>query len=96
MEDATTKGRGGMPDASGSPIAWPELLSIGSSGDLQEHALLPEDTPCGLCVVRDGTLVVLTMFRKRLLAFSDGRLSLYADLSGIAAGTIDDLIIVMG
>jgi sugar lactone lactonase YvrE len=33
------------------------------------------------------------MFRKRLMAFADGRLSLYADLSGIATGTIDDMIV---
>ena len=33
------------------------------------------------------------MFRKRLMAFADGRLSLYADLSRIAAGTIDDMIV---
>ena len=36
---------------------------------------------------------MLTMFRKRLLTFADERLSLYADLSRIAAGTIDDMII---
>jgi sugar lactone lactonase YvrE len=33
------------------------------------------------------------MFRKRLMACADGRLSLYADLSGVAKGTIDDMII---
>src|SRR5947209_3997978 len=69
------------------------LLSINLSGDLQEHARLTDDTPCGLGVLPDGTIVVLTMFRKRLLAFANERLSLYADLSCIAAGTIDDMII---
>ena len=33
------------------------------------------------------------MYRKRLMTYADGRLSLYADLSGIATGTIDDMII---
>ena len=33
------------------------------------------------------------MFRKHLLAYADGQLSLYADLSGIATGTIDDMIV---
>jgi sugar lactone lactonase YvrE len=33
------------------------------------------------------------MFRKRLHAFAGGALSLYADLSGVAAGTIDDMIV---
>jgi sugar lactone lactonase YvrE len=33
------------------------------------------------------------MLQKRLFAYADGRLSLYADLSRIAAGTIDDMIV---
>jgi sugar lactone lactonase YvrE len=41
----------------------------------------------------DGKLIVLTMFRKRLMTYSDGGLSLYADLSDIATGTIDDMIV---
>jgi len=69
------------------------LLSVGASGDRQEHAVIADDTPCGLGVLPDGRIVVLTMFRKRLLAFADGQLSLYADLSRVAAGTIDDMII---
>jgi sugar lactone lactonase YvrE len=69
------------------------LLSLAPSGECEQHAKFDDDTPCGLGVLPDGTLVVLTMFRKRLLTCSDGQLSLYADLSGIAAGTIDDMII---
>ncbi|MBR0718766.1 SMP-30/gluconolactonase/LRE family protein [Bradyrhizobium liaoningense] len=68
------------------------LLSIGASGDRLEHATF-EDTPCGSGVLPDGRLIVLTMFRKRLLAFADGQLSPYADLSDIATGTIDDMIV---
>jgi sugar lactone lactonase YvrE len=33
------------------------------------------------------------MFRKRLLTYADGRLAPYADLSPIATGTIDDMIV---
>ncbi|QPF81956.1 SMP-30/gluconolactonase/LRE family protein [Bradyrhizobium genosp. L] len=69
------------------------LLSIGPAGDLQQHAAVTDDTPCGLGVLPDGDIVVLTMFRKRLLRFADGKLSLYADLSQLATGTIDDVII---
>src|SRR5436190_15282631 len=69
------------------------LLSISPSGDLQEHAAFADDTPCGLGVLPDGRLVVLTMFRKRLLTFAEGRLSLYADLSRVATGMIDDMIV---
>jgi sugar lactone lactonase YvrE len=69
------------------------LLSLGSSGGCKQHAKVEGDTPCGLGFLPDGRLVVLTMFRKRLMAYADGELSLYADLSGIAAGTIDDMIV---
>jgi sugar lactone lactonase YvrE len=59
-------------------------LSLDPSGECEQHATFEDDTPCGLGVLPDGKLVVLTMFRKRLL---------YADLSGIAKGTIDDMIV---
>jgi sugar lactone lactonase YvrE len=63
------------------------------SGERELHAKFDDDTPCGTGILPDGRLVVLTMYRKRLMTYAGGRLSLYADLSGIAAGTIDDMII---
>ena len=69
------------------------LLSLTSSGEREQHAKFEDDTPCGLGVLPDGRLVVLTMFRKRLMTYAGGQLSLYADLSGIATGTIDDMIV---
>ena len=69
------------------------LLSLEPSGECEQHAKFDDDTPCGLGVLPDGKLVVLTMFRKRLMTYADGQLSLYADLSGIATGTIDDMIV---
>ena len=69
------------------------LLSLSPSGEHELHAKFDDDTPCGTGILPDGRLVVLTMYRKRLMTYADGRLSLYADLSGIAAGTIDDMII---
>jgi sugar lactone lactonase YvrE len=69
------------------------LLSLDASGRSELHATFDDDTPSGLGVPPDGKLVVLTMFRKRLMTYADGKLSLYADLSGIAKGTIDDMIV---
>jgi sugar lactone lactonase YvrE len=69
------------------------LLSIDAAGECQKHADIADDTPCGLGHLPDGRLVVLTMRRKWLLTFADGRLTLYADLSGVATGTIDDMIV---
>ena len=69
------------------------LLSLSPSGEREQHAKFEDDTPCGVGILPDGRLVVLTMYRKRLMTYADGRLSPYADLSGIAKGTIDDMII---
>jgi sugar lactone lactonase YvrE len=69
------------------------LLSLGPSGECERHAKFEDDTPCGLGVLPDGKLMVLTMFRKRLMTYADGQLSLHTDLSGIARGTIDDMIV---
>jgi sugar lactone lactonase YvrE len=69
------------------------LLSLGPTGECEQHAAFADDTPCGLGILPDGSLIVLTMFRKRLLKYADGQLSLYADLSQIATGTIDDMIV---
>ena len=70
-----------------------KLLSLTVTGECTEHASFADDTPCGLGVLPDGQIVVLTMFRKRLYTFAGGKLSLYADLSDVAAGTIDDMIV---
>jgi sugar lactone lactonase YvrE len=69
------------------------LLSLSPSGECVQHAKFDDDTPCGLGVLKDGRIIVLMMFKKRLLAWRDGALSLYADLSDIATGTIDDMIV---
>lgn len=52
-----------------------------------------DDIPCGLGHLPGGELLVLGMFQKRLWRLSDGELVLHADLSAVAAGTIDDMIV---
>jgi sugar lactone lactonase YvrE len=68
------------------------LLSVDLAGERQEHATF-DDTPCGTGILPDGRIVVLTMNKKQLHAFANGRLSLYADLTSVAKGTIDDMIV---
>jgi sugar lactone lactonase YvrE len=69
------------------------LLGLAPSGAREQHATFADDTPCGLGILPDGALIVLTMHRQRLMRYADGQLSLYADLSAVAAGTIDDMIV---
>ncbi len=68
------------------------LLSATLADERQEHARF-DDTPCGTGILPDGRIVVLTMNKKQLFAVADGQLSLYADLSAVAKGAIDDMII---
>src|SRR6266851_3620154 len=55
------------------------LLSLDASGACEQHAKFEDDTPCGLGVLPDGKLVVLTMFRKRLMTYPDGETRIVAD-----------------
>ena len=68
------------------------LLSVDLAGDRQEHATF-DDTPCGTGVLPGGRIVVLTMNSKQLFSFADGQLRPHADVSTIAKGTIDDMIV---
>jgi sugar lactone lactonase YvrE len=68
------------------------LQSVNLSGERREHATF-DDTPCGTGILPDGRIVVLTMNKKQLFAFADGQLSLHADLTRVATGTIDDMIV---
>ena len=48
------------------------------SSEREQHATFADDTPCGLGFLPDGTLIVLTMHRQRLMRYAGGELSLYA------------------
>jgi sugar lactone lactonase YvrE len=52
-----------------------------------------DDIVCGLGHLPSGELIILGMFQKRLWRWSEGAPTLYADLSAVAAGTIDDMIV---
>jgi sugar lactone lactonase YvrE len=69
------------------------LLSLNPQGYCEQHATFDDDTPCGLGILPAGKVVMLTMFRKRLLAYADGILTPYADLSEVATGVIDDMVV---
>jgi sugar lactone lactonase YvrE len=68
------------------------VLSIGLDGGRTVVCQM-DDIPCGLGHPPGGDLLVLGMFQKRLWRLSQGALAPHADLSSIAAGTIDDMIV---
>src|SRR5262245_20612970 len=49
--------------------------------------------PAGLGFLPKGDLIIVSMFRQKLYRCSQGKVSAYADLSSIANGTLDDMII---
>jgi sugar lactone lactonase YvrE len=49
--------------------------------------------PSGLGFLPRGDLIVVSMFRQKLYRCGHGKVSAYADLSAVAAGTLDDMII---
>jgi len=68
------------------------VMSFGLDGS-RDRVCKIEDIPCGLGHLPDGDLIVLGMFQQRLWRCSQGSFALHADLSSIAAGTIDDMIV---
>ena len=65
-----------MQDGLCLSTAWKgRCSSLSLSGEYKQHAKF-DDTPCGLGVLPDGRIILLTMFRKRLLAHRNGELSL--------------------
>lgn len=49
--------------------------------------------PSGLGFLPDDTLVIVSMVDRKLLRLVDGKLTQYADLSGVASGDLNDLLI---
>ena len=51
-----------------------------------------ENQPNGLIVRADGSLIINSMFDRKLLLFADGKLSDYCDLSSLATGYLGDIV----
>src|SRR5206468_5749385 len=68
------------------------VLRIDSNGHRETLCEVP-DVPAGMGFLPTGETVVTAMFQRSLLRYSGGRVTTYADLSNVARGTIDDMII---
>ena len=66
--------------------------AIDSNGHRETLCEVP-DVPAGMGFLPTGETVVTAMFQRSLLRYSGGRVTTYADLSKVARGTIDDMII---
>ena len=71
-----------------------QVLRTDLHGNVTVVAELPFDEPSGLGWLPDGRLLVVAMETQQLMRLEpDGRLMTHADLSGIARGSINDMIV---
>ena len=68
------------------------LLSVGLDGDCRIECEIGGISG-GMGFMPNGDAVVTSMFDRKLLTFADGKMSTLVDLSSVAAGTIDDMIV---
>jgi sugar lactone lactonase YvrE len=68
------------------------LLTVGPDGSATT-ACTVAGFPAGLGFLEGGGAIVTDMFRRKLVRCEGGRAADYADLSTVAAGTIDDMVI---
>ena len=69
------------------------VKSVSLAGDVRIEVEL-DDQPSGLGWMPDGSLLIVSMIRRQLLRrFSDGRISLHADLSAVADFHCNDMVV---
>ena len=70
------------------------VISTDLVGDVRTEAELLDDEPSGLGWLADGRLIVVAMETQQLRRVEpDGTISLHADLSAIARGSLNDMIV---
>ncbi len=69
------------------------VKSVSMAGDVRAEVEL-DDQPSGLGWMPDGSLLIVSMTRRQLLRrFPDGRISLHADLGGVADFHCNDMVV---
>ncbi|MEX1218613.1 MAG: SMP-30/gluconolactonase/LRE family protein [Acidimicrobiales bacterium] len=71
-----------------------QVLSTDQRGKLRSEAEISDDEPSGLGWLPDGRLLVVAMESQQLRRFEfDGSISIHADLSAVARGSLNDMIV---
>lgn len=72
---------------------WGNTVYALSGGDCTEIARI-DGRPSGLCLMRDGTLVVVSMTERKLFRIGEsGELTEYADLSALVSAPLNEAIV---
>ena len=69
------------------------VLAIDTSTGAVEEIVEVEGQPSGLGWLPDGSLLIASMLDRTVLRFSGGVLGPHADLSGLAAGPVNDMVV---
>ncbi|MDQ3811046.1 MAG: SMP-30/gluconolactonase/LRE family protein [Chloroflexota bacterium] len=68
------------------------VLSVDLSGHVETAAVVPQQ-PSGLGWTTDGSLLIVSMLDRRLLRLDGGELRVVADLSALATGPCNDMVV---
>ena len=68
------------------------VIALDESGKAETIVQVPQQ-PSGLGWLPDGSLLVVSMLDRKLMRFAGGVLSEYADLSGLATGPCNDMVV---
>ncbi len=70
------------------------VISTDLEGDLRTEAKMIDDEPSGLGWLPDGSLLIVAMETQQLRTItSDGVMAVHADLSSVARGSLNDMIV---
>lgn len=76
-----------------SDFLFHHVMSLGPDGDLRTEAEL-DDQPSGLGWLPDGRLLIVAMHQRSVLRQeADGTLTMHADLSTVATGDANDMVV---
>jgi sugar lactone lactonase YvrE len=70
-----------------------KVLKVAPSGDVEVVVQLAEDQPSGLGWLPNGDLLIVAMSSRRLLRFDGSEISVHADLSELASGVCNELVV---
>jgi sugar lactone lactonase YvrE len=75
-----------------SDMHFHEVVAMKPDGSRRTH-FKHNDAVSGLGWLPDGRMLVVSMIDRRLLRLEDGKAVLHADLSGIATGNVNDMVV---
>ncbi|MEX2236815.1 MAG: SMP-30/gluconolactonase/LRE family protein [Dehalococcoidia bacterium] len=68
------------------------VLTVDPGGAIETVVEVPKQ-PSGLGWMPDGSLLIVSMLDRKLLRLADGRLEEHADLSSLAGGPLNDMVV---